>query len=198
MISYRPGRNLLEEDPYQYELQDVKEPELFRDLYSYDAIPKTVFNYRNVPMQMPAEIWITDTTFRDGQQSTSPFTVKQIVDIYKLMARLGGKKGIVRQSEFFLYSDKDRAALKECQDLGLKFPEITTWIRANEKDFELVKDAGVAETGILVSCSDYHIFKKMNLTRAQAMDKYLGIVKSALSHGIRPRCHFEDITRADI
>ena len=37
----------------------------------------------------------------------------------------------------------------------------------------------------------------MNLTRAQAMDKYLGIVKSALSHGIRPRCHFEDITRAD-
>lgn len=197
MISYRPGRNLLEEDPYQYELQDVKEPELFRDLYSYDAIPKTVFNYRNVPMQMPAEIWITDTTFRDGQQSTSPFTVKQIVDIYKLMARLGGKKGIVRQSEFFLYSDKDRVALKECQDLGLKFPEITTWIRANEKDFELVKDAGVAETGILVSCSDYHIFKKMNLTRAQAMDKYLGIVKSALSHGIRPRCHFEDITRAD-
>ena len=185
MISYRPGRNLLEEDPYQYELQDVKEPELFRDLYSYDAIPKTVFNYRNVPMQMPAEIWITDTTFRDGQQSTSPFTVKQIVDIYKLMARLGGKKGIVRQSEFFLYSDKDRAALKECQDLGLKFPEITTWIRANEKDFELVKDAGVAETGILVSCSDYHIFKKMNLTRAQAMDKYLGIVRAAISRTSR-------------
>ena len=40
--------------------------------------------------------------------------------------------------------------------------------------------AGVRETGILVSCSDYHIFKKMHLTRAQAMDKYLGIVKAAL------------------
>ena len=37
----------------------------------------------------------------------------------------------------------------------------------------------------------------MHLTRAQAMDKYLGIVKTALSYGIRPRCHFEDITRAD-
>ena len=197
MISYRPGRNLLEEDPYQYELQDVKEPELFRDLYSYDAIPKTVFNYRNVPMQMPAEIWITDTTFRDGQQSTSPFTVKQIVDLYKLMARLGGPKGLVRQSEFFLYSKKDKEALRACQDTGLKFPEITTWIRADERDFELVKQADVKETGILVSCSDYHIFKKMHLTRKQALDKYLGIVKSALSYGIRPRCHFEDITRAD-
>lgn len=53
------------------------------------------------------------------------------------------------------------------------------------------------ETGILVSCSDYHIFKKMHLTRKQAMDKYLGIVKAALDRGIRPRCHFEDITRAD-
>lgn len=197
MIYFDKSKNLLEEDKYQYELQDVKQPELFRDLYPYDEIPKVVFNYRHVPMNMPEEIWITDTTFRDGQQSTSPFTVKQIVDIFKLMSRFGGPKGIIRQSEFFLYSEKDRQALKECQDLGLKFPEITTWIRANEKDFELVKQAGVAETGILVSCSDYHIFKKMNLTRAQAMDKYLGTVKSALSHGIRPRCHFEDITRAD-
>ena len=50
---------------------------------------------------------------------------------------------------------------------------------------------------MLVSCSDYHIFNKMHLTRKQAMDKYLGIVKSALDFGIRPRCHFEDITRAD-
>ena len=197
MIYFDKKKNLLEEDIYHYELQDVKDPELFRDLYPYDEVPKVVFNYRHVPMDMPAEIWITDTTFRDGQQSTSPFTVQQIVDLYKLMSRLGGPKGIVRQSEFFLYSEKDRAALRACQDLGLKFPEITTWIRANEKDFELVKEAGVAETGILVSCSDYHIFKKMNLTRAQAMDKYLGIVKSALSHGIKPRCHFEDITRAD-
>jgi isopropylmalate/homocitrate/citramalate synthase len=82
-------------------------------------------------------------------------------------------------------------------ELGLKFPEITSWIRANEKDFELVKNMGVKETGILVSCSDYHIFNKMGLNRAKAMDKYLGIVKSALSHGIVPRCHFEDITRAD-
>ena len=197
MVIFNDKKNLLEEDLYKYRLQEVDEPNLFRDLYAYDSIPKTVFNHRHVPMHTPSDIWITDTTFRDGQQSTSPFSVKQIVDIYKLMARLGGERGIIRQSEFFLYSEKDRQALKECQDLGYKFPEITTWIRANEKDFELVKQAGVVETGILVSCSDYHIFKKMNLTRSQAMDKYLGIVKSAIDNGIKPRCHFEDITRAD-
>lgn len=196
-IQYNRNSHLLEDSVYSYELQDVKKPQLYRELFDYESIPKVAFNNRHVPINMPKEIWMTDTTFRDGQQSTSPFTVKQIVDLFKLMSRLGGPKGLVRQSEFFLYSQKDKDAVRACQDLGLKFPEVTTWIRANEKDFKLVRQAGVQETGILVSCSDYHIFKKMNLTRRQALDKYLGIVKSALSYGIRPRCHFEDITRAD-
>ena len=37
----------------------------------------------------------------------------------------------------------------------------------------------------------------MNLTRSGAIEKYLSIVKAALEQGIVPRCHFEDITRAD-
>jgi isopropylmalate/homocitrate/citramalate synthase len=197
MIQKNKKTNLLEEKFYNYTLQDVKEPQLYRDIFDYENIPKIIFNTRTVPMNMPENIWITDTTFRDGQQSMSPFTVEQIVELFKLMSRLGGEKGIIRQSEFFLYSEKDRKAVEKCQELGLKFPEITSWIRANKKDFELVKNMGVKETGILVSCSDYHIFKKMNLTRKEALDKYLGAVKDALSAGIRPRCHFEDITRAD-
>lgn len=189
--------NLLEENLYDYNLQDVKDPKLFRELFSYDEVPKVSFNHRHVPINMPEEIWITDTTFRDGQQSRSPFSVEEIVHLFKLMSKLGGPKGIIRQSEFFIYTENDRKAVRKCQELGLEFPEITTWIRANENDFKLVKEMDVKETGILVSCSDYHIFKKMNMTRAQAMDKYLGIVKSALDYGIHPRCHFEDITRAD-
>lgn len=198
MIYFNKKSNFLEFDNYKYSLQDVEEPNLYRNIFEYDSVPKIPFNHRLVPMEPPEEIWITDTTFRDGQQSTSPFTVAQIVELYKLMHRLGGPKGIVRQSEFFLYSEKDREAVRKCQELGYEFPEITSWIRANEKDFELVKEMGLKETGVLVSCSDYHIFKKMGLTRKKALDKYLGIVKSCMEHGIRPRCHFEDITRADI
>ncbi|MEL7610098.1 MAG: 2-isopropylmalate synthase [Bacillota bacterium] len=189
--------NLLEENYYKYEVQDVAEPNLFREMFDYASVPKIAFNHRIVPMQMPKNIWITDTTFRDGQQSRSPFTTEQIVSIYKLLSKLGGPKGIVRQSEFFVYTENDRKAVEQCLALGLEFPEVTTWIRATEKDFDLVKSIGVQETGILVSCSDYHIFKKMNLTRSQAMEKYLNIVRAALERGIRPRCHFEDITRAD-
>lgn len=197
MLEFNPNTNLLMQAKYKYGLQDVAEPNLYREIYDYQHIPKITFNMRHVPEDMPDEIWMTDTTFRDGQQSVSPFTPEQILHIFKLMSRLGGPKGLVRQSEFFLYTEQDKKALRLCQDAGLPFPEITTWIRANKNDFELVKQAGVAETGILVSCSDYHIFNKMHLTRAQAMDKYLGIVKDALAMGIKPRCHFEDITRAD-
>ena len=96
--------NLLQENDYDYQLQDVDEPNLFRDMFSYDEIPKVRFNYRNVPMHFPAEIWITDTTFRDGQQARTPFTAKQIVDLYKRMHKLSGEKGIIRQSEFFVLS----------------------------------------------------------------------------------------------
>lgn len=194
---YSTKRNIIEEHSYEYAIQDVAEPNLYREIFDYNEIPKVTFNFRSVPMNMPEEIWVTDTTFRDGQQATAPFSVDNIVTLFKLMHKLGGPKGIIRQSEFFLYTEKDRIAARKCMELGYEFPQVTSWIRANQKDFELVKEMGVKETGILVSCSDYHIFKKMNLTRKQALDKYLGTVKSALSYGIIPRCHFEDITRAD-
>ena len=157
--------NLLEFDPYEYDLHDVEKPELFREMFPYSNVPKIAYNYRRVPMNMPENIYITDTSFRDGQQSRTPYTTEQMVEIYKMLHRLGGEKGIIRQTEFFVYSKNDRDALERCMDLGYSFPEITTWIRAAKSDFELVKNIGIKETGILVSCSDYHIFKKMNLTR---------------------------------
>ncbi|MBE6565482.1 MAG: 2-isopropylmalate synthase [Ruminococcaceae bacterium] len=197
MLEISSKTNLLEQSTYKYSLQDVKEPNLYREVYPYTDVPRIPFNHRRVPIGMPQDIWITDTSFRDGQQSVEPYTVKQIVDLFKLMSRLSGPFGIVRQTEFFVYSKKDREALQQCQDLGLKFPEITTWIRASREDFKLVKDLGIRETGILVSCSDYHIFKKMKMTRKECMEYYLKTVCDAFEAGVMPRCHLEDITRAD-
>ncbi len=197
MLEISNKTNLLEQESYKYSLQDVAEPNLQRDFYSYGTVPKVAFNHRRVPMNMPEEIWITDTTLRDGQQSVEPYSVEQIVNIYKLLSKLGGPYGIIRQTEFFIYSKKDRQAIEKCMELDYKFPEITSWIRASKEDFKLVRELGIRETGILVSCSDYHIFKKMNKTRSQALDMYLGTVKDAFAAGVVPRCHLEDITRAD-
>ncbi len=197
MLEVNKHSNLLEQDMYRYNLQDVSDPVLFREIYPYSEIPKVVFNHRRVLLDMPEEIWITDTSFRDGMQSMAPYSVDQMVHIFDLLHKLSGPKGIVRQTEFFVYSDKDRRALEKCMERGYRFPEITTWIRATKSDFELVKSIGIKETGILVSCSDYHIFKKLGMTRSEAMNHYLSVVRDALDAGLVPRCHFEDITRAD-
>lgn len=190
--------NLLELEEHMYQLVDVDTPNVFRNLFPYDEVPKIAFNDRIVPHHMPDDIWITDTTFRDGQQSRAPYSTEQIVTIYDYLHKLGGPNGIIRASEFFLYSKKDRDAVYKCMERGYKFPEVTSWIRASKKDFELVKDIGMKETGILVSCSDYHIFYKMKMTRREAMNHYLSVIRECLDTGISPRCHLEDITRADI
>jgi len=189
--------NLLELEEHMYPLVDVQTPNVFHNLFPYTEVPKIAFNDRIVPHHMPDDIWITDTTFRDGQQSRAPYSTEQIVTIFDYLHKLGGPNGRIRQSEFFLYSKKDRDAAYKCMELGYEFPEVTSWIRASKKDFEMVKEIGVKETGILVSCSDYHIFNKLHMTRRQAIDHYLKVVRECLETGVRPRCHFEDITRAD-
>lgn len=169
-----------------------------REQFPYDAPPLIAFDGVDVPMNRPEDIFITDTTFRDGQQARTPYTVEQITALFDLLHRLSGPKGVIRQTEFFLYSEKDRQAVRACQEKGYAFPEITAWIRAVAKDFQLVKEMGIRETGILTSCSDYHIHLKLGMNREQAMEQYLSVVKSALAEGIRPRCHLEDVTRADV
>ena len=180
-----------------FELKDVKEPILYREMFPYSSVPKIAFEDRIIQINMPKDIWLTDTTFRDGQQSRPPYTPKQIAEIFDFMHRMSGPSGVIRQTEFFLYSEKDREAVRLCLERGYRFPEVTGWIRANKNDFKLVKEMGLKETGILTSCSDYHIFLKMNLSRKDALKAYLDIVANALEQGIVPRCHLEDITRAD-
>ena len=67
MIELNKKSNLLEQASYKYSLQDVESPNLYREIYSYEEVPKLIFNHRRVPMNMPEDIWITDTSFRDGQ-----------------------------------------------------------------------------------------------------------------------------------
>lgn len=193
-----------------YELQDVPAPNLLEDMFPYSLPPLIKFegtihewiDGKNVEFD-PAEvrtrdIHITDTTFRDGQQARPPYSKEQMVKLFEMMSRLGGPHGVIRQSEFFLYTKNDRETIDACRALDLRFPEITGWIRANKGDFRLVKEMGLKETGMLTSSSDYHIFHKQNQTRKQAMDQYVEVVEAAFEAGVRPRCHLEDVTRADL
>lgn len=179
------------------QLQDIDRPNLYRDIFPYTEFPRVTFEEQVTEMEIPEKVWITDTTFRDGQQSRPPYTPEQILRIFDFFHEINGGTDLIRQSEFFLYSDRDRKAVELCRERGYEFPEITGWIRAVAADFKFVTQLGLKETGILTSASDYHIFLKLKKTRSQAMEVYLSVVKSALDSGIIPRCHFEDVTRAD-
>jgi isopropylmalate/homocitrate/citramalate synthase len=166
-------------------------------MFPYTEFPKVVFDDRKVEYDIPDKIWITDTTFRDGQQARPPYTPEQIARIFDLLHQIDGGAGLIRQCEFFLYSKRDRKAVELCRERGYQFPEITGWIRAVPADFKLVTQMGLGETGILTSASDYHIFLKLRKTRSQVMTAYLDVVRASLDNGVIPRCHFEDATRAD-
>ncbi len=182
----------------KFRLIDPKEPNLIRTQFPYTEVPRIKFENSIVIPSLPKEIFITDTTFRDGQQARPPYTPEQISIIFDYLHKLGGHHGVIRKSEFFLYSEKDKKAVELCKEKNYEFPIITGWIRANKEDFKLVKEMELNETGILTSVSDYHIFLKLKKTRKEILRDYLEIVEAALENGIVPRCHFEDITRADI
>jgi len=196
-VRWRSVELALSQTNSSHKLVNVEEPVLFREQFPYTDLPRVIFEEATVPMSPAKDFWLTDTTFRDGQQARPPYTAEQVVHLYRLMSKLDGGSGLIRQSEFFLYSKKDRQAIEQCRALGCRYPEITGWIRAVKSDFKIAAEMKFAETGILVSCSDYHIFLKLKKTRRQAMEQYLDIVKAALEVGIRPRCHLEDLTRAD-
>ena len=195
----------------KHPLVDRTTPNLLEETFPYSLPPliklggKVVEYIDGEPVEFDfasikdRDIVITDTTFRDGQQARPPYTIDQMVHIYDLLAKLGGPNGVIRQTEFFLYTKNDRDTLDRCRDLGHKFPECTGWIRAVKGDFRLVKEAGLKESGMLTSCSDFHIFHKLKFpSRKACMDSYCEVVDAALAAGVRPRCHLEDVTRADL
>ena len=178
-------------------IADPPEPELFESAFPREGFPR--FEWAERPADLPATVWTTETTHRDGQQGGLPLTVEQGIRIYELMCEFTGSSGAVRQAEFFVYREADRrileAALERWRDGAPVEP--TTWIRASTADARLVREIGVRETGMLASASDYHTFHKFTPGgRRNAAASYLDAVRAVLDAGLRPRLHLEDATRA--
>jgi citrate (Re)-synthase len=168
-------------------------PNRFRDVYPQAAAPRVL-----VGLQSGVRLRITDTTFRDGQQAGEPFALDAALALHAVLVALDAGSGRVAQTELFLYGDRDRALLDAIRETGARWPEPTAWIRADPRDVALVRAAGVAETGILCSASDHHIYGKLGWTRKEALHRYVELVRAVIDAGVRPRVHLEDVTRADL
>ncbi|MBE2267498.1 MAG: pyruvate carboxyltransferase [Anaerolinea sp.] len=174
-------------------------PDYFLDSFPRDAFPRYLWSER--PAGLPAQVWATETTHRDGQQGGLPLNRDQSLAIYDILCRFTGTSGAIRQAEFFAYRPSDREALEGALERyrGGAPIEPTTWIRASTADVALIKSLGIRETGMLASASDYHTFHKFKPGgRQQAATIYLDAVRAVLDAGIRPRLHLEDATRASM
>jgi isopropylmalate/homocitrate/citramalate synthase len=183
---------------FRQELIRMGEPNYFLDSFPQETFPRYVWTERPA---LPAQVWTTETTHRDGQQGGLPLTAEQSLEIYDILCAFTHTSGAIRQAEFFAYRDSDKRALQlalERFESGAPI-EPTTWIRAKREDVLLIRSLGVKETGMLASISDYHTFHKFSPGgREQAAKSYLEAVEMTLDAGIRPRLHLEDATRSDI
>lgn len=181
------------------DLLNSREPEYYLDSFPRDKFPRYVWS--NKPETLPQEVWMSETTHRDGQQGGLPLSTELSQRIYNILCEVTGDSGAIRQAEFFPYRKSDRDALEwavERHRSGAPI-EPTTWIRARRKDVQLIKEIGIRETGMLCSASDYHTFHKFKPGgRQQAAELYLDAVEMTLAEGIQPRVHLEDTTRASI
>jgi len=127
-------------------------------------------------IRQDADIFITDTTFRDVSR---PAALHDRSDgaLVRLMAKLGGPTGD-SPNRVLLYTKNDRETLDRCRN-WLPTPGVHGWIRAVKGTF-VCQEAGLKETGMLTSCSDYHIFNKLKFKSRQAcLDSYCEVVDAA-------------------
>lgn len=161
-----------------------------------EAMYRTYEDMPKIKLPLGQEVKISDSTIRDGAQMPGIVLKKaHKLRIHDYLHEIG-----IEKIEAFLYNERDRSAVREMLDRGYEVPEVTAWARAVPKDIDLAIDMdGIEETGILMSVSDVHIFDKMGLkSREEAEEKYLSALQYAIDHGLRVRCHLEDVTRADV
>ncbi len=192
------------------------EPDLLERIFPFTEVPQAVFVGKayeeidgelvefNFEERRSDPLVLSDTTFRDGQQARPPYTHQQMLDLYRLLGKLSGPNQVIHNTEFFLYSDNDIETVTACLEIyeqNPSFPEPTGWIRGLRDDalyLKLMQHLGIKETGLLASCSDYHIFLKLKKNWKTAAEEYLSMAKMAAERDIRVRLHLEDVTRANL
>ena len=85
MARWNPIKKVLDHEHsrfWHYELKDISEPNLQRDVFPYEEVCRIDFDHKFIPIDPADEFWITDTTFRDGQQARPPYTLEQILEYF--------------------------------------------------------------------------------------------------------------------
>ena len=158
----------------------MKDPNYYADLYnSYEKNPK--------------KIRVLDSTLREGEQHPGvSFTNKQRIQIAWMLDYFG-----VDQIEISpIVSTDHKEAVKTIIKQGLK-ADIVSHGRALKEDIDVSLSCDAKWCAAYLGISDIHLKDKLRITREQAMERAVGTVEYAKSHGLKIRFTVEDGSRAE-
>lgn len=141
------------------------------------------------------EIFIVDTTLRDGEQTAGVvFANREKVRIAKFLDELG-----VHQIEAgipVMGGDEKDSITAICK-AGLK-ASIMGWNRPVIKDIEQSLSCGVDAVAISISTSDIHIKYKLQTSREWVLENMVKAVEFAKKEGMYISVNAEDASRSDL
>ena len=140
------------------------------------------------------EIYIVDTTLRDGEQTAGVvFANDEKIAIASMLSELG-----VDQLEVGIptMGGDEKEAIKKIVKRNLK-SSIMAWNRAVITDIEQSIDCGVDAVAISISVSDIHIKHKLKTSREWVIENMVKSVEFAKKNGLYVSVNGEDASRAD-
>ena len=158
----------------------MKKPNHYADVYNeYEKNPK--------------KISVLDSTLREGEQHPGvSFTNKQRIQIAWMLDYFG-----VDQIEISpIVSNDHKEAVKTIIKQGLK-ADIVSHGRALKEDIDVSLSCDATWCAAYLGISDIHLKDKLRITREQAMERAVGTVEYAKSHGLKIRFTVEDGSRAE-
>ena len=144
---------------------------------------------------MSHEIYIVDTTLRDGEQTAGVvFANKEKIRIAKLLGEIG-----VHQIEAGIpvMGGDEKNVIREIMGMNLG-ASIMGWNRAVIGDVKESLDCGVDAVAISISTSDIHIKHKLNSTREDVLAKMKAAAEYAKEHDVYVSVNAEDASRSDM
>lgn len=143
---------------------------------------------------MGSDIFIDDTTLRDGEQTAGVvFTNEEKVTIARMLDELG-----VHEIEVGVpaMGGDEMEAIRTIIGLGLK-SRILTWNRPVISDVDASLRCDARAVALSISVSDIHIQHKLRQSRGWVLDCVTRATKYAKSHDLYVSVNAEDASRAD-